>query len=149
MNTLTNKKATFNYEILERFEAGAVLFGHEVKALRKGMAELSGAYVILTETGATLKNARISAYQEANAPKGYEPRRERALLLNKKELTKLKKELNTAGLTIVPLKWYTDKRTIKLSIALVRGKKKADKRESLKARDTKREIERTLKSQKY
>ncbi len=140
-----NKKATFNYEILETFEAGVVLNGYEVKAIRAGKATLVGAYVILRDGEAYLKGATISYYQEANTPKEYDPERERKLLLSRKEITKLEKELNTAGLTIVPISWYSKKSKIKLEIALVRGKKKADKRETIKKRDTKRMIDRLLK----
>lgn len=144
---IINKKATFNYEILERYEAGVVLFGYEAKALRYGKAHLTGAYVTLRDGELFLRNAHIAHYQEANQPKDYNPDRERKLLLKAKEINELQKRLNTAGLTIVPIKWYNKKRTIKLEIALVRGKKKADKRESIKARDVKRDIDRTLKNQ--
>jgi SsrA-binding protein len=146
-DTIVNKKTTFNYEILERYEAGVVLFGYEAKALRSGKAHLTGAYVALKDGELFLKNAHIAHYQEANMPKDYSPERERKLLLKAKEITELSKRLNTAGLTIVPIKWYNKKRKIKLEIALVRGKKKADKRESIKARDVKRDIDRTLKNQ--
>ena len=144
---IRNKKATFNYEILERFEAGIVLAGYEVKAIRNGKASLVGAYVVLRDGEAYLKGATISFYQEANTPKTYNPERERKLLLSRKELSHLEKELNTAGLTIVPISLYNNRGKIKLEIALVRGKKKADKREALKKRDTKRAIDRILKSQ--
>lgn len=140
-----NKKATFNYEILETFEAGLVLFGYEVKATRVGRATLDGAYITITNGEAWLKGATISYYQEANTPASYQPTRERKLLLNKKEIHKLEKELNTAGLTVVPLKLYSNAQKVKLSIALVRGKKQADKRQSIKARDTKRDLDRLLK----
>lgn len=144
---IVSKKATFNYEILERYEAGVVLFGYEAKALRNNQASLAGSFVIFRDGRSYLKNAHISHYQVANMPKDYNPERERALLLSKKELAELSKSLNTAGLTVVPIKWYNKKRKIKLEIALVRGKKKADKREAIKARDVKRDIDRTLKSQ--
>ncbi|MAZ30257.1 SsrA-binding protein [bacterium] len=140
-----NKKATFNYEILERFEAGLVLHGFEVKAIRAGKVSLEGAYIILRDGEAYLKGATISHYQEANTPDSYDPERERKLLLNKKEIAKLEKELNTAGLTIVPIRLYNKNQKIKLEIALVRGKKKADKREAIKKRDTKRVLDRLLK----
>ena len=144
---IRNKKATFNYEILETFEAGVVLHGFEVKAIRSGKASLVGAYIIFKEDGAYLKGATVSYYQEANTPQHYDPERERKLLLSKKELAKLQKELNTAGLTVVPISLYNKKSKIKLEIALVRGKKKADKRETLKQRDSKRAIDRILKNQ--
>ncbi len=144
---LHNKKATFNYEILERFEAGIVLSGYEVKAVRNGMGSLLGAYVVIRGSEAFLTNATITPYQVANTPKDYNSIRPRKLLLSKKELAHLQKELNTAGLTIVPISLYNKNRHIKLEIALVRGKKKADKRESIKERDTKRSIDRLLKAQ--
>ena len=142
-----NKKATFNYEILERFEAGVVLHGYEAKAIRTGKASLIGAYVVLTNGELFLKGATVSFYQEANTPDHYNPERQRKLLLSRKEITKLEKELNTAGLTIVPISWYNKGSKIKLEIALVRGKKKADKRQTLKDRDNKRAIDRILKTQ--
>lgn len=142
-----NKKARFNFELLEEFEAGAVLTGHEVKAIRAGKAKLDGAYVIIRGGEAFLVGASISPFQVANTPKGYDPEAARKLLLSQKELAKLERESEHAGLTIVPLKWYNKSRYIKLALAIGRGKKKADKRETLKSRDAKREIDRTLKSQ--
>lgn len=144
---ITNKKATFNYEILETIEAGIVLSGAEVKAIRNGMGNLQGAFIILRGGEAFLVKATVSPFQVANTPKGYDPEQPRKLLLSRKEFQKLERELHTAGLTIVPLSLYNKKSKIKLAIALVRGKKKADKRESIKQRDTKREIQRTLKGQ--
>lgn len=144
---IRNKKATFNYEILEKFEAGVVLRGYEVKAIRGGKASLVGAYIVLKEDGAYLKGATISYFQEANTPDSYNQERDRKLLLTKKELAKLSKELNTAGLTIVPISWYSKSSKIKLEVALVRGKKKTDKRQTLKDRDNKRAIDRILKTQ--
>ncbi len=144
-NLITNKKATFNYEILERFEAGVELFGFEVKALRAKLGNLAGAYVIIRGGEVFLVGAHISPYQPKNTPTDYEPERARKLLLTKKEIAKLERELNTAGLTLVPIKWYSKYGKLKLEIALVRGKKKADKRESIKARDTKRDLDRELK----
>jgi SsrA-binding protein len=152
MQTMTtyarNKKATFNYEILERFEAGVVLRGYEVKAIRSGKASLVAAYIVLREGQAYLKGASVTYYQEANTPDSYNPERERKLLLNKKELLEIEKQLNTAGLTVVPISWYSKDSKIKLEIALVRGKKKVDKRETLKKRDNKRAIDRILKTER-
>lgn len=144
---ISNKKAYFNYEILETFEAGVALLGSEVKALRANKAHLQGAYITLNDGEAFLRKAYIAPYQESNTPSDYSAERPRKLLLKQKELAQLTRELNTAGLTVVPLKWYNKKRKIKLEIALVRGKKKVDKRESIKARDVKRDINRTLKNQ--
>ena len=142
-----NKKAHFDFEFLEVFEAGAILFGHEVKALRAGKASLNGAYVVIRGGEAYLVNASISPYQVANTPKGYDPERARKLLLTKKQLTELEQGSEKQGLTIVAVKWYNNNRHLKLQIALARGKKKADKRETLKERDSKRDIDRIMKSQ--
>lgn len=143
-----NKKATFNYEILERFEAGAELLGYEVKSLRNGQGKLEGAHVVARGGEAYLVGASIPAFQPANTPKEYEPTRTRRLLLTKKELRQLIGLDSVKGLTLVPLSWYTKGRLIKLSFASVRGKKKADKRATIQKRDTDRDIERMMKGQK-
>ena len=142
-----NKKAYFDYEFLEQYEAGVVLTGHEVKSIRANKASLNGAYVIIRGKEAYLLNASISPYQVANTPKGYDPERARKLLLSKKQIEELEQGSERNGLTIVATRWYNNKRKVKLGIALARGKKKADKRETLKARDNKREIDRIMKSQ--
>ena len=142
-----NKKAHFDYEFLEQYEAGVVLAGYEAKSIRANKASLTGAYVIIRGGEAYLVNASISPYQVANTPKGYDPERARKLLLSKKQLAELELGSEKQGLTIVAVRWYNNKRKIKLGIALARGKMQADKRETLKARDTKREIDRIMKSQ--
>lgn len=144
---ITNRKVHFDFEILEKFEAGVVLFGYEVKAVRKGLGKLEGAHIVIHGNEASLVGARISYYQEANTPKEYNPDRERRLLLSKKELAKLVGSGAQSGLTVVPLSWYNRKSKVKLEIALAKGKKKQDKRETLKKRDSKREIDRILKTQ--
>jgi len=146
-NYIQNKKAFFDFEFLEQYEAGVVLSGHEVKAVRTGKASLNGAYVIIRGKEAFLVNASISPYQVANTPKNYDPERARKLLLTKKQLAELEQGSEKQGLTIVAIKWYNKRSKLKLNIGLARGKKKADKRESLKERDTKRDIDRILKSQ--
>lgn len=142
-----NKKASFDYEFLEQYEAGVVLHGYEVKAVRANKASLNGAYVIIRGGEAFLVNASISAFQVANTPKNYDPERARKLLLNKKELAMLERGSEQQGLTIVAIRWFNKNRHIKLQIALARGKKKADKREKLKEQSSKRDIERLLKTQ--
>ena len=144
---IRNKKATLNFELLEEFEAGAVLAGYEVKSIRLGRGKLEGCHVIVRGREAFVVGISIAIYQEANTPKSYDPERARKLLLSRKELAKLETASQQAGLTIVPISWYSKGGKIKLSIAIARGKKKADKRETLKKRDAKREIERTLKNQ--
>lgn len=144
---IQNRKARFDFEILETLEAGLVLHGFEVKAIRHGKGKLDGSYVLIRGGEAFLVSASITPYQAINAPKDYDPERVRKLLLTQKELTHLERQTEHAGLTAVALRLYNKKSKIKLEIAIARGKKKFDKREVLKARDTKRDIERTLKNQ--
>ncbi len=144
---IKNRKASFDFEHLDTFEAGAVLTGHEVKAIRKGMGKLESAYVKIIDGEAWLLGASISPYQAANTPQSYDPEQARKLLLSQKQLARLERETTANRLTIVPISWYSSKQYIKLKIALARGKKKSDKRESIKQRDVKRDIDRTLKSQ--
>jgi SsrA-binding protein len=144
---IKNRKAKFDFEWIDTFEAGAVLSGHEVKAIRAGKGKLEGAYIMITHGEAWLLGAGISPFQAANTPKSYDPEQPRKLLLTKKQLARLEVETKANRLTIVPISWYNAGRTIKLKIALARGKKKADKREAIKKRDVKRDIDRTLKSQ--
>lgn len=142
---IKNKKATFNYEILEKHEAGVELTGQEVKSLRRGSGKLEGGHVVVRGGEAYLVGASIAPFQPNNMKKGYEAERPRKLLLTRKELKALIGVEASRGLTLVPISWYTKGRYIKLEFASVRGKKKADKRESIKERDTKRDIERIMK----
>lgn len=144
---ISNRRARFDFEFKETFEAGLVLFGHEAKAIRAGKAKLDGGHVIVRGGEAYVVGISITPYQPANTPKGYDPERPRKLLLGKKELAVLERETEAAGLTAIPIRLYNNGRKIKLEIVLARGKKKEDKRESIKQRDTKRDIDRTLKSQ--
>jgi SsrA-binding protein len=142
-----NKKAHLEYEFLETYEAGISLFGFEAKALRAGMATLIGARVVVRAGEAYLVGASITPYQVGNTPKSYDPERTRKLLLGKKELKALEGAESQGGLTLVPIMVYNKKRFIKLSFALARKKKKHDKRATLKDRDAKRDIDRSLKNQ--
>jgi SsrA-binding protein len=140
---LRNKKATFNHEVLETYSAGIELRGFEVKALRTGRGgSLEGAHVIERGGELFLIGAHIPEYQSGNTPEHYDSRRERKLLVTKKELKELGDTLKSRGLTIVPLSLYNKGRHIKVDIGLVRGKKKFDKRESIKKRDVERDIAR-------
>lgn len=143
----THKKARFDYEILDTYEAGIVLSGNEVKSVRSNRAKLEGAFVIIRGKEAFVVGMQIPAFQPANAPKSYELDRPRKLLLSKKQIDEMDQKTNTDRLTAIPLKLYNKNRKIKLEIAIARGKKQHDKRETLKARDTKRDIDRTLKNQ--
>ncbi len=140
-----NRKARFDYEILETFEAGISLTGQEVKSVRKGGAQLTGSFVLVKPDGAQLLNAQIPPYQPNNTDPGYKPDRTRRLLLNKKEINYLLNKAKEGGLTIVPLSIYDKGRRMKLAIGLARHKKARDKRETIKRRETDREVRRTLK----
>lgn len=143
MTTLVdNGKAHFNYEILEKIEAGIELLGFEVKTLKDKRGSLEGAYVIVRGGEAYAMNIFIPPYQENNTPKGYEPRRNRRLLLKKDEIRKLADIDSGKGLTIVPISIYNKSNLVKVSVAVVRGKKKFDKRESIKKRETDRTVRR-------
>lgn len=147
MTLAQNKKASLEYEFLETYSAGVELFGFEVKALRSGKGSLLGSRVVIRGNEAFLIGASIPPYQEKNAPASYDPERSRRLLLNKKEIASLAGAEGQKGLTIIPIKWYNSNRVLKLEVAVARHKKKHDKRQTLKARDTKRQIDRTLKNQ--
>ena len=137
-----NKKAHFNYEILEKIEAGIELLGFEVKSVKKNQGSLEGAYVIVRGGEAYVMNLFLPPYQENNTPSDYEPRRNRRLILSKKEIKKLAEVELGRGLTIVPISLYNKGNLIKVSIAVVRGKKKFDKREATKKRETDRTVRR-------
>src|SRR6266850_1141502 len=144
-NYAENRKARFNYEFLEKYETGIELLGTEVKSVRGGQMSLEGAFVIIRGGEAFLINANIPPYQIKNAPKDYDPLRNRKLLLTKKEIAELAGNEKNKSLTIVPLAVYNKNRKIKVEIALVKGKKKFDKRETIKKRDIDREIRREMK----
>ncbi|MEX0870015.1 MAG: SsrA-binding protein SmpB [Candidatus Spechtbacterales bacterium] len=140
-----NRKAAFNYNILKKYEAGIELHGFEVKAIRNSLASLQGAFVVINEGEAFLTNAQIAPYQKANTPADYKEDRERRLLLRKKELEELEEQSKIKGLTLVPIRLYNKHGLIKLELALAKGKKKYDKRDTIKKRDVEREIKRKLK----
>src|SRR5271157_5009295 len=138
-----NRKAYFNYEILEKITAGIQLLGIEVKAVRAGRMTLDGAYAVIRGGEAFLIGSAIVSLQPKNTPKDYDERRNRKLLLTKKELEYLAGK-EKQGLTIVALSVYNMGHKIKVELGLAKGKKKSDKRESIKKRESDREIDRTL-----
>lgn len=140
-----NKKARFEFEILEAFEAGLALLGFEVKAIKTHKMNLEGSYVFPRQGELFLVGATISPYQPKNTPKDYNPMRERKLLLRKKEIDYLLGKFSKKGLTILPIKVYNKHNAIKLEIAIARRLKKYDQREKIKSREEERKIERTLK----
>lgn len=146
-NLVSNKKAHFNYEFLEKIEAGLELLGLEVKSLRKGQGTLDGSYVIVRGGEAYLTGMNIPPFQTNNTPKDYDPMRNRKLLITKAEIKKLANNESKKGLTIVPISVYNKGSKLKLELAIARGKREFDKRESLKKRDTERDMRRTLKGE--
>src|SRR6056297_3625645 len=145
-----NKKAYFDYEVLEKYEAGLKLLGHEVKSVKSGRVSLKGSFVTLKQTSKKLPefyliNAHIPKYQHAGNIKDYDPYRSRKLLLNKKEIERLIGKKQEKGLTLVPLKLYTRHSLVKLEFGLARGKKKVDKREDIKRKDLDRQKRELLK----
>ena len=139
-----NRRARHDYEILDKFEAGLQLLGHEVKSIRDGHAKIVGSYLSFYKDELWLRGAHIALYKKAGGVKDYDPERERKVLLNKNELESLAEKLGQKGLTLVPLSLYPRGRHIKLSFGLCRGRKDYDKREKLKQRDIDREIRREL-----
>jgi SsrA-binding protein len=137
-----NRKARFEYEILETFEGGLVLSGAEVKAIREGGAKLEGSHLKVVGGRLALIGAHIRPYSKISTREGYDPDRTRTILVSKKELRQLTAKIQQKGLTLVPLSFYPVARRIKVSFALCRGKKAPDKRASLKKRDVERSIRR-------
>lgn len=140
-NLATHRQATHNYFIEERMEAGMVLTGTEVKSLRQGRANLKDSYAILRKGEVWLLNCHISPYTHGNI-QNHDPLRERKLLLHRDEIRKLDRRRKLSGLTLVPLRLYLKKGRVKVEIAVARGKKLYDKRESIKKRDQDRESRR-------
>jgi SsrA-binding protein len=146
-----NRKALFNYEILEKFEAGIELLGIEVKAVRNHQMTFLGSYVSVRGGEVFLLGSDVAPYQPANTPADYDRKRVRRLILKKSEIKQLAEQESKKGLTIVPISMYNSTGRngrggkIKIEIAIVRGKKQFDKRESIKKRDTDREVRREFK----
>ena len=140
----TNKKARKNFEILEKIEAGIVLTGPETKSAKEGAVDLSASFAKFLKGELYLVGAKISPYKFASI-ENYDPERSRKLLLKKSELKRLLGKLQEKGLTLIPLKLYAKKGWIKVELGLAKGKKKFEKREILKQKAIKREIERELK----
>lgn len=143
---IENKKARLRFEVLETYTAGLELFGYEVKAIRGHQGSLEGSRVLVRGGEAFLIGMTVPPYQQANTPKSYDPERPRKLLLSRKEIGELLDAESTKGLTAVPLEVYNNGRYIKVRVAIVRGKNKADKREDLKRREAKKEADRALRT---
>ena len=147
-NITVNKKALHEYEIIEKFEAGMVLRGSEVKSIREGKVNLKDAYVLIREREAFLINSHISAYSNASY-NNHEPERERKLLMNRKEIGKVHKKIKERGFSLIALKMYfNNKGFVKVEIALAKGKRLWEKKQKIKERDIKRDVDRELKHYK-
>lgn len=141
---IKNRKVTFEYELIERFVAGMQLVGTEIKSIRNGKANLSDSYCQFYNGELFVKNLHISEY-EMGTHYNHEAKRDRKLLLNRKELQKLEKKVKESGFTIMTVRLFINERGLaKLEIALARGKKTYDKRESLKLKDAKRDMDRMM-----
>ncbi len=146
MAIIQNRKVSHNYEILDKIEAGIVLFGYEVKAIRAAHMSLDGAYVLIDKADKVqLVGANIKPIQPENVPDSYVETRPRELLLKKKQIAELKLKTEQIGHTLIPLSIYSKEGLIKVEIALAKGKRKFDKRETLKKKDAQREIDRVFK----
>ena len=142
---IKNKKAYFDYEILEELEAGIVLKGTEIKSIRNGKANLKDSYAIIKNNEIFILNMHISPYEQGNIF-NHEETRTRKLLLHKKEILKLRDSLEIKGLTLIPLKLYFKDNCAKILLGLAKGKKLYDKRESIKKRENDIEIKKSLKN---
>ncbi|MEK7186232.1 MAG: SsrA-binding protein SmpB [Patescibacteria group bacterium] len=140
---ISNKKAHFDYQITEKIEAGINLLGSEVKAVREGMADLTGSFVKIIGQEAYLINAKIFPYKYAR-PEGYDERRSRKLLLHKKEILAIKHKMDGSNLSVIPVSMYTTKSFIKVELGLGKGKKEFQKKEAKKKKDIDRSIEQEL-----
>lgn len=145
-NLTENKKALFDYDILEKYEAGLVLSGQEVKSAKAGQINLKGSYVTFHDGKAFVLNMHITKYKPAGPLPDYDPTRTRQLLLHKKEIAYLQGKSMERGLTIVPLRVYTKQRLLKIEVAIGKGRKNYDKREVIKTRELKRELDRARKN---
>jgi len=142
--SIENRQAKFDFEILERFEAGLALLGGEVKQIQAGRMNLTGSIIRFDKGKLALMNADIPPYQPGNSAKDYDQKRSRLLLLKKSEMIKIADYLSQKTLTIVPISVYNKGNLIKLSLGVGRKRKKSDKRDVIKKRETSREIQRNL-----
>lgn len=139
-----NRKATFDYEIIDTYESGVVLTGTEIKSIRLGKVNLKDSYAIIKNNEIFLLNVHIASYEQGNRF-NHDETRTRKLLLHKKEIIKLKEKIDKEGFTIIPLKLYFVKGKVKILLGLAKGKKNYDKRESIKKKDIERQIATDLK----
>lgn len=141
-----NKRAKFDYEFIERYEAGLVLFGHEVKSIKAGRMSLKGSFVTFHKNELFLTNASVPLYAYASVVENYDPTRSRKLLVHRSEIKNLRGKIEVKGLTMVPISVYNKKSSLKLEFALAKGKKQFDKRQTIKKREDEREMGRAMRA---
>lgn len=144
MSIVTNRKAFYEYFILEEFEAGVVLLGSEVKSIRMGNVTISDSFIYLKSGEVWLKNLKVARYKQSHKAETHNENRDKKLLLTKKEIVKISKMMEVVGNTCVPLSIYTKNNRLKIKIGVVKGKKLYDKRQTIKERDQKREMQRGI-----
>ena len=142
---ILNRKARYDYEIFDRFEAGIVLTGTEIKSIRKGSANLKDSYAIVKNHEVYILNMFVAEYKEGNIF-NHEETRTRKLLLHKKEILKIEDKINIKGYTLIPIKLYFDKGKAKIELGIAKGKHTYDKKETIKQRDIERETQKMLKN---
>lgn len=144
MSIVKNRKAYYDYQILEEYEAGIMLFGSEVKSIRLGNVTLLDSFIYLRDGEVWIKNLSIARYKQVHVAEPHDEKRDKKLLLTKKEISKISREMEDMGITCVPLSVFTKNNKIKIKIGVVKGKKIYDKRASIKEKDIKRDMERNL-----
>lgn len=144
MSIVTNRKAFYEYHVLEEFEAGVVLIGSEVKSIRMGNVTLTDSFIYLKSGEAWLKNFKVSKYKQSHFLEKHDDNRDKKLLLTKTQIIKISRMMEDKGVTCVPLSVFSKNNKLKVKIGVVKGKKLFDKRQSIKERDIKREIQRGL-----
>ena len=144
MSIVNNRKAYFEYHILEEFEAGIVLLGSEVKSIRMGNVTLTDSFIYLKSGEVWIKNFKVARYKQTHLSEKHEDNREKKLLLTKIQIVKISRMMEDKGITCVPLQVFTKNNKLKVKVGVVKGKKLYDKRQSIKERDIKREIQRGL-----
>ena len=144
MSIVTNRKAFYEYHVLEEFEAGIVLLGSEVKSIRMGNVTLTDSFIYLKSGEVWIKNFKVSRYKQTHFAEKHEENRDKKLLLTKVQIIKISRMMEDKGITCVPLSVFSKNNKLKVKIGVVKGKKIHDKRQSIKERDIKRELQRGL-----
>ena len=144
MSIVSNRKAYYEYHILEEYEAGIVLVGNEVKSIREGNVILNDSFIYMSDGEVWIKNLKVSKYKQSHPSVTHEENRDKKLLLTKKEISKMSRKLEENGTTCVPLSIFTKNNKIKIKIGVAKGKKLWDKKESIKQRDIQRELRKDM-----